>query len=199
MARRKEHERDPYVRKARQSNFRSRAAFKLEQLDRRDKLLRPGQMVVDLGAAPGSWSQYAARRVGPEGRVIAVDILPMEPVRNVRFIEGDFTDEAVFRRCLAALEGRRADLVISDLAPNLTGIRATDQARSMQLAELALDFACRSLCAGGSLLIKVFEGAGTDAYRREVARRFEHVAVRKPPASRGASREIYVLARGYKV
>jgi 23S rRNA (uridine2552-2'-O)-methyltransferase len=120
-------------------------------------------------------------------------------VRNVRFIQGDFTDAAVFRRCLDALEGGQADLVISDIAPNLTGIRATDQARSMHLAELVLDFACRSLCAGGDLLIKLFEGSGAEEFRRELARRFRHVALRKPPASRGTSRESYVLARGYKV
>ncbi|MBI1733157.1 MAG: RlmE family RNA methyltransferase [Gammaproteobacteria bacterium] len=195
----KEHARDAFVKQARRSGFRSRAACKLQELDEREKLLKPGQTVVDLGAAPGSWSQYASRRVGPAGRVVAVDILPMQPVRNVRFIQGDFSDENVFRHCLDALAGTHADLVISDLAPNLSGIRVTDQARSMHLAELVLDFACRTLCKGGDLLIKVFEGAGTEGFRRELARRFQRVTVRKPRASRDASREYYVLARGYKV
>lgn len=197
--RRKDHERDPYVKQARRSEYRSRATFKLQELDHKDKLLRPGQTVVDLGAAPGSWSQYAAKRVGPSGTVIAVDILPMEPIRNVRFIQGDFTDDRVFQGCVDALEGTRADLVISDLAPNLSGIRVTDQARSMHLAELVLEFACQTLAPGGDLLIKVFEGADMDQFRRALVQRFQRVTARKPRASRGASREFYVLARGYKV
>jgi 23S rRNA (uridine2552-2'-O)-methyltransferase len=195
----KDHARDPYVRKARGSGFRSRATFKLQELDRQDRLLHPGQVVVDLGAAPGSWSQYAAQRVGPSGRVIAVDVLPMAPVRNVEFVHGDFTDADVFRHCLDALAGAPVDLVISDLAPNLTGVRVTDQARSLHLAELVLDFACHTLKPGGDLLIKLFEGAGTDQFRRELVQRFQRVTIRKPKASRGASREFYVLARGYAV
>jgi 23S rRNA (uridine2552-2'-O)-methyltransferase len=195
--RRKEHERDPYVKQARRSDYRSRAAFKLQELDEKDKLLKPGQTVVDLGAAPGSWSQYAARRVGRSGRIIAVDILPMEPIRNVQFIQGDFADDAVFQRCVDALAGARADLVISDLSPNLTGIRVTDQARCMYLAERVLEFACQTLVANGNLVIKVFEGADMEQYRRELVQRFQQVMARKPKASRGASREFYVLARGY--
>ena len=197
--RRKEHERDPYVKQARRSDYRSRATFKLQELDDKDKLLKPGQTVVDLGAAPGSWSQYAAQRVGRAGKVIAVDILPMEPIRNVQFIQGDFTNDAVFQRCVDALAGAPADLVISDLSPNLTGIRVTDQARSMYLAERVLEFACQTLVPNGNLLIKVFEGADMEQYRRELVQRFQRVMARKPKASRGGSREFYVLARGYKV
>ncbi len=197
--RRRDHERDPYVKQARKSDLRSRAAFKLQELDEKDKLLKPGQVVVDLGAAPGSWSQYAAQRVGSKGKVIAVDIMPMEPIRNVQFIQGDFTHDAVYNRCVEALAGGRADLVISDLSPNLTGIRITDQARSMYLAELVLQFACQTLTANGNLLIKVFEGADMEQYRRELVQRFQQVMARKPKASRNASREFYVLARGYKV
>lgn len=193
------HERDPYVRKARQSEYRSRAAFKLQQIDRRDRLFRPGQLVVDLGAAPGGWSQYAAERVGRQGRVLAVDLAPLQPINNVEFIHGDFAEQAVLERCLAALGGRRADLVISDLAPNLSGIRDTDQARSLALAELALDFAERALAPGGSLLIKLFQGAGTDAFRKQLVERFQKVMLRKPQASRAESRELYVLARGFQV
>ncbi len=197
--RRKEHERDPYVKQARRSDYRSRATFKLQELDAKDKLLKPGQTVVDLGAAPGSWSQYAAQRVGPSGTVIAVDILPMEPIRNVRFIQGDFTNDAVYQRCVDALAGGRADLVISDLSPNLTGIRVTDQARSMELAERVFEFACQTLAENGNLVIKVFEGADMEQFRRKLVQRFQQVMARKPKASRGASREFYVLARGYKV
>ncbi len=195
----KDHARDPFVKKARGSDYRSRATFKLQELDRQDHLLRPGQVVVDLGAAPGSWSQYAAGRVGPTGRVIAVDILPMAPVRGVEFIQGDFNDETVVRRCVDALGGAGVDLVLSDIAPNITGVRVTDQARSLHLAELVLEFAGQTLRPGGDLLIKLFEGAGTDQFRRELVQRFQRVIIRKPKASRGASREFYVLARGYKV
>jgi 23S rRNA (uridine2552-2'-O)-methyltransferase len=195
----KDHGRDPFVKKARSSDYRSRATFKLQELDQQDRLLKPGQVVVDLGAAPGSWSQYAARRVGPSGRVVAVDILPMAPVRNVEFIHGDFTRDEVYQRCLATLGGASVDLVISDIAPNLTGIRVTDQARSLHLVELVLEFTCQTLKPGGDLLIKLFEGAGTDQFRRELVQRFQRVIIRKPKASRDASREFYVLARGYKV
>ena len=193
------HEKDPYVRKARQSEYRSRAAFKLQEIDRRDRLFRPGQLVIDLGAAPGSWSQYAAARVGPHGRIIAVDVLPMAPVENVEFIEGDFGEAATCGRCLAALRGRKADLVISDMAPNLSGVRSTDQARSMRLAELALEFSLQVLAPGGDLLLKLFQGSGADEFRKELVEHFQRVIVRKPGASRSASREFYVLARGHEV
>jgi 23S rRNA (uridine2552-2'-O)-methyltransferase len=192
-------QRDPFVRQARQSQYRSRAVFKLLEIDERDRLFRPGQIIVDLGSAPGSWSQYAGRRAGPHGRVIAVDLLPMDPVENVHFVHGDFSDPAVFNRCLELFDGRRVDLVISDMAPNLTGIRATDQARSMHLAELACDFAARVLAEGGDLLLKLFQGPGSDALRADLIEQYQKVTVRKPQASRDASREFYVLARGYEV
>jgi 23S rRNA (uridine2552-2'-O)-methyltransferase len=193
------HRRDQFVKQARDAHYRSRAVYKLQEIDKRDHLFKPGQTVVDLGAAPGGWSQYAVERVGHRGRVIALDILSMEPVDSLVFIQGDFTEEPVFNRCIESLGEGRADLVISDLAPNLTGIRATDQARSMYLAELVLEFACRVLRPGGDLLIKLFQGEGVDAFKRELHARFQKVMVRKPRASRDSSREIYVLARGYGV
>jgi len=187
------------VRRARDSDYRSRAVYKLREIDQRDHLFRSGQAVVDLGAAPGSWCQYAAARIGNSGNVLALDILDMEPVNNVTFIRGDFTEEAILEACLGALAARPVDLVISDMAPNLSGIRDADQARSLQLAELALDFACRVLKPGGDLLVKVFQGAGTDRYREQLSQHFHKVMIRKPKASRDASREIYMLARGYGV
>lgn len=190
--------RDPYVQKARKAGARSRAIFKLEELDRRDRLLKPGMTVVDLGAAPGGWSQYAAQRVGSGGRVIALDILPMEPIPGVEVLEGDFTAEAVLRELEARLGGRPADLVISDMAPNMTGIGITDQARSMMLAELALEFAAQHLRTGGDFLVKTFQGAGFTEFLRELRGRFGEVLSRKPPASRSESREVYLLGKGFK-
>lgn len=187
--------RDPYVKQARNSNYRSRAVYKLKEIDQRDRLLRPGQLVVDLGSAPGSWSQYAAEKVLPDGKVIAVDILEMPPINGVEFILGDFTEQSVFDQCLARLDGNKADLVISDMAPNLTGIRDSDQARCMYLAELALDFAAAVLNPRGNLLIKVFEGAGMEQFKRALKEQFQRVSVRKPDASRSGSREFYILAR----
>lgn len=171
----------------------------MQEIDQRDHLLKPGQTVVDLGAAPGGWSQYAAERMGGTGKVIAVDILAMEPVNDVVFIQGDFSGENTVNACLAALGGGRADLVICDMAPNLTGIRSTDQARSLGLAELALDFARQVLRPGGDLLVKLFQGEGIDAFKRELRTHFQKVMVRKPQASRSSSREFYILARGYGV
>lgn len=187
--------RDPYVKQARGSHYRSRAVYKLQQIDQRDRLFHPGQLIVDLGSAPGSWSQYVAEKVAPSGRVIALDLLEMEPIPGVQFIQGDFTETDIYEQCLQALEGRTVDLVISDMAPNLSGIRDTDQARSMYLAELALDFAGQVLGPRGSLLLKVFEGAGMDAYKRSLNEQFQRVIVRKPEASRAGSREFYILAR----
>ncbi len=187
--------RDPYVKQARNSNYRSRAVYKLQEIDQRDRLFRPGQLVVDLGSAPGSWSQYAAEKVLPDGKVIAVDILEMPPINRVEFILGDFTEQSVFDQCLARLDGNKADLVISDMAPNLTGIRDSDQARSIYLAELALDFAAAVLNPRGNLLIKVFEGAGIEQFKRALKEQFQRVSVRKPDASRSGSREFYILAR----
>lgn len=169
------------------------------EIDGRDRLFRPGQVVVDLGAAPGSWSEYARSRVEPGGRVYAVDLLPMDPVPGVEFLQGDFGDGQVQRQMKEMLGERRADLVICDIAPNLSGIRDTDQARSMYLAECALDFAREVLAEGGDFLVKLFQGPGTDAFRRELMKGFQKVSVRKPRASRSESREFYVLARGYKV
>ncbi len=190
--------RDPYVQKARKAGARSRAIFKLEELDRRDRLLKPGMTVVDLGAAPGGWSQYAAQRVGTGGRVIALDILPMDPIPGVEILEGDFTAEAVLRELESRLGARPADLVISDMAPNMTGIGITDQARSMMLAELALEFAAQHLRTGGDFLVKTFQGAGFTEFLRELRGRFGEVLSRKPPASRSESREIYLLGKGFK-
>jgi len=193
----KNRQRDPYVKRAQHSRYRSRAVYKLEEIDQRHRLFRAGQRIVDLGAAPGSWSQYASWRVGPTGRVIALDMLPMQPITGVSFLQGDFTDMAVYESCLARLEGEKADLVISDMAPNLSGIRHTDQARSMYLAELALDFACQVLKPGGGLLLKLFQGSGADAWRREIMQKFQKVSTCKPKASRDKSREFYVLAQRY--
>ena len=191
--------RDPFVKQARLSDYRSRAVFKLQEIDQKDRIFHPGQVVVDLGAAPGSWSQYAAQRTGPGGRVLAVDILDMEPVSNVLFIKGDFTDPEIFQRCVADLQDQSVDLVISDLAPNLSGIRNADQARSMHLAELVYDFSRQVLKADGAMLVKLFQGQGTDDYSHTLRQRFRKVVVRKPGASRDKSREFYILARGYVV
>jgi len=190
---------DPFVKQAQKLKYRSRAVFKLEEIDKRDHLFKPGQIVVELGAAPGSWSQYVAEKVQPDGKVVAVDILEMEPVRHVEFIQGDFTDDRIFEQCLHSLEGRKADIVISDLAPNLTGIRDTDLARSLHLAELVLDFAIHALASQGSLLIKVFQGPGVDHFRQELSKHFQKVMTRKPEASRSDSREFYILARRTRV
>jgi 23S rRNA (uridine2552-2'-O)-methyltransferase len=190
--------RDPYVRQARKTGARSRAIFKLEELDRRDRLLKPGMTVVDLGAAPGGWSQYVAQKAGPGGRVIALDILPMDPIPGVEVMEGDFTEEAVLHALENRLAGRPVDLVISDMAPNMTGIAITDQARSMMLAELALEFATQHLRTGGDFLVKAFQGAGFAEFLRGLRGRFAEVLSRKPPASRSESREIYLLGKGFK-
>ncbi|RMD68245.1 MAG: RlmE family RNA methyltransferase [Gammaproteobacteria bacterium] len=189
------HLRDAYVRKAHQEGYRSRAAYKLKAIDDKDRLLQPGKVVVDLGASPGGWSQYAVQRVGPEGYVIALDRLPMAPIPGVLFLQEDFTEETALKRLQEALEGKAVDLVLSDMAPNMTGMRSVDQPRSIHLAELALDFARRSLAPGGDFLVKVFQGEGFDGLRRELARDFKKVVIRKPQASRSKSREMYVLAR----
>jgi 23S rRNA (uridine2552-2'-O)-methyltransferase len=188
--------RDPYVKKARAEGARSRARFKLEQLDARDRLLRPGMIVVDLGAAPGGWSEYAARRVAPGGRVVAADLLPMAPVPGVDFVRGDFADPGVLDLIKERL-GSTADLVISDMAPNISGVAATDQARGIALAERAFDFAVDVLRPGGTFLVKAFQGEGFDALVRHLRERFAKVAIRKPGASRAESREVYLLARGF--
>jgi len=191
-------EADPYVQSARHQGLASRAAFKLQQIDQRDRLLRPGMLVVDLGAAPGGWSQYAAARIGPVGKVVAVDLLPMDVPAGIEYIQGDFTQNACHDALLTALQGRPADLVISDMAPNITGIRSSDQARAMYLAELALELAREVLGAEGGFLVKLFQGEGFDNFVRETRNVFARVAVRKPEASRAESREVYLLTRGFR-
>lgn len=190
-----EHVSDPYVRQARKLGYRSRAAFKLLEIDARDHLLRPGAVVVDLGAAPGGWSQVAVEKVGPKGRVIAVDILEMPPLPGVEFIHGDFTDDSVLQALEERLGDTRPDLVISDMAPNISGIGTADQARSQHLAGLAMAFALRWLKPGGAFLVKLFHGSGFEDFVREARRGFRQVALRKPGASRSRSREVYLLAR----
>jgi len=186
---------DPYVHKAKAQGYRSRAAFKLIQIAERDRLLHPGALVIDLGAAPGGWSQSLAERVGSRGRVIAVDLLEMAPIPGVAAVRGDFRDESVQLRLRDMLEGERADLVVSDMSPNLSGVSATDQARSLHLCELALEFAKAHLKPGGAFLVKVFQGAGYTAYVAAMRRAFVEVVSRKPQASRGSSSEMYVLGR----
>jgi 23S rRNA (uridine2552-2'-O)-methyltransferase len=194
-----EHASDPYVKRAHREGWRSRAVFKLEQIQRADKLLRPGMIVVDLGAAPGGWSQFAARALQGRGEIFAVDILAMPHVPGVTFIEGDFQDQALLDRLLAALGGRPVDLVMSDLAPNMIGIDAVDQPRSMNLAELALEFSTQVLKPGGDLLMKVFQGAGFQELVQSARRQFTTVKLRKPDASRARSAEMYLLARSRRM
>jgi 23S rRNA (uridine2552-2'-O)-methyltransferase len=194
----REHFDDPFVARAQQEGYRSRAVYKLVEIDRRDQLLRPGLRVVDLGAAPGGWSQYAAERVGPSGQVVASDILDMEPIPGVEIVTGDFHEESVLNAILEQLGGEKADLVVSDIAPNLSGTDAIDQPRAVYLCELALDLAVRVLKPNGAFLVKVFQGQGSDEFMSELRRRFVRVVVRKPEASRPRSREVYVLARGLR-
>ncbi len=190
-------DKDPYVKQARAAGYRARAAFKLLELDEKDRLLRPGLNVVDLGAAPGSWAQVAAEKVGDSGRVVALDILPMDALPGVEIIEGDFR-EAEALEALEAAVGERVDLVLSDMAPNLSGIAASDQARSMHLAELAMDFARQWLAPNGRFVVKLFQGEGFDEFIREARATFKAVRVRKPKSSRRESREVYLVGDGLK-
>ena len=192
-------QKDPYVKQAHQSHYRSRAVYKLNEIDDKDHLFKEGQTIIDLGAAPGSWSQYVSEKIGKKGRLIAIDILPMEPVDKALFIEGDLTEQSVYEHCLQMMENGKADLVISDMAPNLSGIRATDQARSLYLAELSFELAKSVLKEGGDFLVKVFEGSGIDAYRYDLKEYFKKVIIRKPKASRDDSREFYVLAQAFRL
>jgi len=194
----KEHFDDPYVQRAQQEGYRSRAVYKLEELDRKYHILRPGMTVVDLGAAPGGWSQYAARAVGDRGRVIALDLLPIDPVPGVGIIQGDFREDEVLAALAARLGERPADLVLSDMAPNISGMDAVDQPRAMYLCELGLDFALQYLKPGGGLVMKLFQGEGFDDFVRTVRQVFQRVRVRKPQASRPRSREVYLVAEGRK-
>ena len=193
-----QHVNDPYVKQAQKDGYRSRASYKLIQLNEKDKLIRPGMLIVDLGSTPGGWSQVAAKLVGAKGKVIATDILPMDPLENVDFILGDFTEQAVVDRILARLENRKPDLIICDIAPNISGIDVADQASSMYLVELALDMARQVLKPKGDFVAKVFQGAGSEAYLKELRRSFEKLLIRKPAASRPRSREVYVVAKGFK-
>jgi 23S rRNA (uridine2552-2'-O)-methyltransferase len=192
-----EHERDVFVKRAREAGYRSRALFKLEDIQRADRILRPGMTVVDLGAAPGGWSQYAARVLQGRGRIVALDILPMDAIGGVEFIQGDFTADEVLQQLLRLLGSDRPQLVMSDMAPNTTGIAAVDQDRSMHLAELALDFARKVLAPGGDFLVKVFQGRDFQPFVGQLRGLFGAVKVRKPPASRQRSPELYLLARTF--
>lgn len=193
-----DHVNDTYVQLARKEGWRSRAVFKLKEIDAKDHLLKPGMTVVDLGATPGSWCQYAVKRIQPGGRLVALDLLAMEPLVGVDFIQGDFREDVVLDQINSALAGRQVDLVLSDMAPNMTGIGATDNAQVMYLAELTLDFARQNLKPGGDLLVKVFQGAGFMELRKEMQASFTTLASRKPAASRDRSAELYLLAKHKK-
>ncbi len=193
-----EHFDDEYVKRSVSDGYRSRASYKLLEINEKDKILRPGMTVVDLGAAPGGWSQVAAKSVGFKGRVVASDILAMDGIAGVEFLQGDFTENSVVEELLSILDGATADLVISDMAPNMSGMNDIDQPQVMYLAELALDLARTILRPGAYLLVKVFQGEGFAEYQKELKASFESVKVRKPKASRARSREIYLLAAGFK-
>lgn len=195
----KEHFDDEYVKRAQREGWRSRAVYKLEELDQKYRFFRPGMTVVDLGAAPGGWSQYAVKALGDNGRVFALDILPMDPLPGVVFIEGDFRDEQVLARFKAELGDRPIDLVMSDMAPNISGMGAVDQPRAMYLVELAVDFAHGQLKPGGTFICKVFQGEGFDALVQALRSEYDKVSVRKPKASRPRSREVYLVASGRKL
>ncbi len=192
----REHINDPYVQQAQKDGYRSRAAYKLLEIDERDHLIRPGMVVVDLGATPGGWSQIAASKVGDKGKVIALDMLPLNPLPRVEFILGDFREDAVLALLEEKLGGKQIELVISDMAPNISGIDLSDQARSMHLAELALEFSVQHLKPGGAFLVKVFQGVGFEEYVKEVRKHFAKVVSRKPKASRDRSSEVYMLGTG---
>jgi 23S rRNA (uridine2552-2'-O)-methyltransferase len=192
-----EHASDEFVKRAQREGWRSRAVFKLAEIQETERLLRPGIRCVDLGAAPGGWSQYAARIAGASGRIVATDILPMEAVAGVEFVLGDFREEHVLNEVMGAVGAAKVDLVLSDMAPNMAGIDAVDQPKSMYLAELAVEFADRALAPGGDLLVKLFQGAGFEEIIRDARRRFGRVVMKKPRASRSRSPEIYLLARQF--
>jgi len=192
-------ERDPYVQQARRDGWRSRAVYKLEQIDQKERLLRPDMVIVDLGSAPGSWSQYVTQKLKGRARIVAVDLLEMDALPDVEFIQGDFQEDAIFEQILEAIGAEGADLVMSDMAPNITGTRVVDQPRSMYLVELALDLARRVLKRKGSFVCKLFQGEGFDQFVVDVRRSFGKVRVMKPKASRAGSREVYLVARNYQL
>ena len=193
----KEHFDDVYVQRSKQDGYRSRASYKLLEINDKSRFIKPGMTVVDLGSAPGGWSQVAARLVGDHGRVIASDILPMDAIAGVDFIQGDFTEQAVFDQIMELLAEQLADLVISDMAPNMSGMSAVDQPKAMHLVELALDMAVQTLKPGGIFIAKVFQGEGFDTYMREVRNSFKKVSTRKPSSSRSRSREVYLVAEDF--
>ena len=195
----KEHFDDEYVKKAQKLGLRSRAVFKIEEINNKDKLIKPGMNVVDLGAAPGSWSEYAVKVLGNKGQVVACDILPMESIAGVAFLQGDFREEAVLNALLSKIDGRNVDVVMSDMAQNMSGNEATDQPRNMYLVELALDMCHQVLKKNGSFVVKVFQGDGFEQYMKDVRAAFVNVKTRKPESSRARSREVYIVATGYKL
>jgi 23S rRNA (uridine2552-2'-O)-methyltransferase len=194
----REHVNDPFVQRAKAEGYRSRASFKLMEIDDKDKLIRPGEAVVDLGATPGGWSQVVAKRMNGTGRVIALDLLEMEPLHGVSFIQGDFREESVLLRLEALLAGEKVALVLSDMAPNMSGISVSDQARIMNLAELGLDFSRHWLKPDGAFLVKVFQGHGFSDFMQEMKNTFKKVSSRKPDSSRDRSPEVYLLGKGLK-
>jgi len=196
---RERQERDPYVLQARKDGWRSRAVYKLEQIDQKERLLKPDMVCVDLGSSPGSWSQYVTEKLKGKARIIAVDLLPMDSLPDVEFVQGDFQDDEVFEQLLQAVGEGGADLVMSDIAPNITGTKAVDQPRSMYLVELALDMARRVLKPRGNFVCKVFQGEGFDEFVRDVRNSFQRVRVIKPKASRAGSREVYLVARNFSL
>jgi 23S rRNA (uridine2552-2'-O)-methyltransferase len=193
-----EHVSDPFVKQAKREGYRSRSAFKLLEILQRDRLVKPGMLVVDLGAAPGGWCQVVAPLLGPKGKLVALDLLPMAPVPGVTFVQADFREDQALRALDEALGGQPVDLVVSDMAPNISGVASTDHARSAHLTELAVDFALSRLKPGGTLLVKAFHGEGIEEVRRRMMTAFQSVAVRKPGASRQRSSEFYLLARGLR-
>ena len=196
---RERQEKDPYVIRARADGWRSRAVYKLEQIDKKERLLKPDMTCIDLGAAPGSWSQYVSEKLKGRVRIIALDLLPMDTIASVEFIQGDFREDDVLEQLETALGDEKADLVMSDMAPNISGTKSVDQPRAMYLAELALDLCERGLRPGGDFVCKLFQGEGIDAYISEARRRFGRVRVMKPDASRAGSREVYLVARNYQL
>ena len=192
------HVNDPFVKKAQLEGYRSRSAYKLIELNEKDRLIKPGMFLLDLGSAPGGWSQVAAKLVGGKGRVLATDILPMDPIKGVEFLQGDFTDEAVVSAMIQSLGGEKFDLIVSDIAPNITGIDSADQASSMYFLELALDTVRLTLKRSAGFVAKMFQGAGSDQYVKDLRTSFEKVLIRKPSASRAESREVYIVAKGFK-
>ena len=196
---RERQEKDPYVQKARKEGWRSRAVFKLEEIDRKERLLRPDMTVVDLGAAPGGWSQFVTQKLKGRARIVAIDLLPMDSLADVTILQDDFTEDSALDALMSALDGETVDLVMSDMAPNISGTKAVDQPRSMYLAELALDFAGRVLGKNGAFVCKLFQGAGFDDFVKDVRQRFAKVRVLKPAASRAGSSEVYLVARNYRL